>query len=260
MKGTITVKGKEKTVDFSKPHDISIPMRAGIENVNAWYVDPVKITPVKAEGFIGAVAQGGSVNFRDIDFNPHGNGTHTECVGHIASTVYSVNKSLTHFFYDAQLITIEPETYQGKETVYRKEGDKIIHLKQLQSAIGDERPEAVIIRTLPNLSSKINAHYSNTNPCYLAHEAALFLKDIGVKHLLVDLPSVDREYDGGELMAHRAFWNYPESPRMNATITELIFVASEIKDGNYLLNLQMASFENDASPSKPVLYAYNHDK
>ena len=126
MKGTITVKGKEKTVDFSKPHDISIPMRAGIENVNAWYVDPVKITPVKAEGFIGAVAQGGSVNFRDIDFNPHGNGTHTECVGHIASTVYSVNKSLTHFFYDAQLITIEPETYQGKETVYRKEGDKII--------------------------------------------------------------------------------------------------------------------------------------
>ena len=44
MKGTITVKGKEKTVDFSKPHDISIPMRAGIENVNAWYVDPVKLS------------------------------------------------------------------------------------------------------------------------------------------------------------------------------------------------------------------------
>ncbi|MGO3156445.1 MAG: cyclase family protein, partial [Mesonia sp.] len=27
-----------------------------------------------------------------------------------------------------------------------------------------------------------------------------------------------------------------------------------VEDGNYLLNLQIASFHNDASPSKPVLY------
>ncbi len=36
--------------------------------------------------------------------------------------------------------------------------------------------------------------------------------------------------------------------------TELIFVRDEVEDGSYLLNLQIASFENDASPSKPVLY------
>jgi hypothetical protein len=34
----------------------------------------------------------------------------------------------------------------------------------------------------------------------------------------------------------------------------MIFVNNEVKDGSYILNLQMASFENDASPSKPVLY------
>ena len=39
-----------------------------------------------------------------------------------------------------------------------------------------------------------------------------------------------------------------------AGITEMIFVSDQILDGDYLLNLQMASFENDASPSKPVLY------
>ena len=32
-------------------------------------------------------------------------------------------------------------------------------------------------------------------------------------------------------------------------------VNEEIKDGSYLLNLQMASFVNDASPSKPILYS-----
>jgi hypothetical protein len=32
-----------------------------------------------------------------------------------------------------------------------------------------------------------------------------------------------------------------------------------VKDGAYLLNLQIASFENDASPSKPILYAVLND-
>jgi len=32
-------------------------------------------------------------------------------------------------------------------------------------------------------------------------------------------------------------------------------VNNSIKDGLYLLNLQIASFEIDVSPSKPVLYA-----
>ena len=38
------------------------------------------------------------------------------------------------------------------------------------------------------------------------------------------------------------------------TITEMIYVPNEISDGLYVLNLQIAPFENDASPSKPVLY------
>jgi hypothetical protein len=41
---------------------------------------------------------------------------------------------------------------------------------------------------------------------------------------------------------------------MDATITELIYVDNKIDDGTFFLNLQIAPFENDASPSKPVLY------
>jgi hypothetical protein len=34
----------------------------------------------------------------------------------------------------------------------------------------------------------------------------------------------------------------------------MIYVPENIEDGIYLLNIQIASFETDASPSKPILY------
>lgn len=227
--------------DLNHPIDISIPLRASVENVEAWYVNPPVIEPVRNGDWIGEVSKGGTVNFRNVFFNPHGHGTHTECVGHIAPEIYSVNQHLKTFFFDAILITVEPEN------------NTVITLNQLKAAI-EKSPEAIVIRTLPNEKSKLNRHYSNTNPPYLAEDAAKAIADSGIKHLLIDLPSVDPEVDGGKLVAHRAFWNFPANTRFDATITELIFVDSSVKDGLYLLNLMIAPFENDASPSKPILY------
>ncbi len=253
MIATIEHAGKTISVDFSKPIDISIPLRAGVENVSAWYVNPMEIEPVRTDQFTGSVAEGGTVNFRNISFNPHGNGTHTECVGHISEEVYSVNKELSTFFFTAEVVTIEPEVFNGEEQEWRKKGDKIITKEQIVNAFKSDA-EAIIIRTSPNNREKINHQYSNTNWAFLDEEAARWIADKGIKHLLIDLPSVDKEFDGGKMLAHRAFWNYPENTRHGCTITEMIYVSDEIKDGEYLLNIQMASFENDASPSKPVLY------
>jgi kynurenine formamidase len=249
MVSKITYKGKAYNTDLSKPIDISIPLRTGEENVNAWYVPPVKIEPVRMGDWIGDVKQGGSVNFRNITFNPHGNGTHTECVGHISKEGYSINQCLKKFFFMAELITILPE-----ETA---EGDKVITKEHIMNCLEDKRPEAIIIRTLDNHISKINKQYSNTNPPYLDHEAAAYIDELGIDHLLIDLPSVDKEVDGGKLSAHHAFWQYPHNTKTQRTITEMIYVPNTIFDGTYLLNLQIASFENDASPSKPVLYQLN---
>jgi len=249
MVAKITHKGKSYNTDLSKPVDISIPLRTGEENVNAWYVSPVKIEPVRMGDWVGDVNQGGSVNFRNITFNPHGNGTHTECVGHISKENFSINQCLKNFFFMAELITILPEDTAN--------GDKIITKQHIQNCLGDKRPEAIVIRTLDNHISKINKHYSNTNPPYLTYEAAEFIDQIGIDHLLIDLPSVDREVDDGKLLAHHAFWQYPENTKTHRTITEMIYVPNTIFDGMYLLNLQIASFENDASPSKPVLYQLN---
>lgn len=233
-------------LDLSKPIDISIPFRAGDKNVNAFYIPPVKIEPFRAGNFVGNVALGGSCNVNNVFFNPHGNGTHTECVGHISKEFISLNQCLKSFVFHANLISILPE----------KTGDSdwLITRRQLEEK--NINAEALIVRTLPNEESKQDRHYSGTNPPYLDFHAALYLREKGVKHLLIDLPSVDKEEDEGKLSAHHAFWNYPDNPRMDCSITELIYVASEVKDGNYLLSLHFPSFENDAAPSKPVLYEY----
>ncbi len=246
MIGTILYKGKTYRVDFFNPIDISISMRAEKDSVSAWYVPPVKIEPVVMGDWVGDVNQGGSVNFRNITFNPHGNGTHTECVGHISKEFISINQCLKRFFFTAELVTILPE---------EKNGDYIITRKAIESSLGTNSPEAIVIRTLSNSPSKLTMQYSNTNPPYLEKEAAEFIVSRGIDHLLIDLPSVDRESDNGVLAAHHSFWEYPHNTQLHRSITELIYVPNNIVDGTYLLNLQIASFENDASPSKPVLYA-----
>ena len=266
-------------IDLSKPIDISIPLSNTDENPIAWYIEKPEIEPVKVGDWIGKVSEGSSTNFNNIFFNPHGHGTHTECLGHITREFYSINQCLNQFFFTAELISIEPENIDGDLIITKQQIVQTLQynvstkdiVKALQCNVSTMQlvqtlqsnvstTKALIIRTLPNSESKKQKKYSNTNPPYLSQEAAIFLREIGVEHLLIDLPSVDKEKDEGKLLAHKAFWNVKDvnvlnkDARLNCTITEMIFVENEIQDGNYLLNLQIASFENDASPSKPILY------
>jgi kynurenine formamidase len=252
MKATIQHNNTTFQVDLSKPIDISIPLSNTEANPLAWYIDKPIIEPVKFDEWVGKVSSGmSSTNFNNIHFNPHGHGTHTECLGHITQDFYSINQSLKQFFFLAELVSVQPEE-QGEDLVITKE--------QIQTALNGKSPEAIVIRTLPNENGKLSRKYSHTNPPYLSEDAALFMRESGIQHLLIDLPSVDKEKDKGKLLAHKAFWNVKDvknlntDARMAATITEMIYVADEVRDGSYLLNLQIASFENDASPSKPMLY------
>lgn len=238
-------------IDLSKPIDISIPLSNTNENPIAWYIEKPLIEPVKFGDWIGKVSEGSSTNFNNIFFNPHGHGTHTECLGHITHDFYSINECLKQFFFFAELISVEPEISND---------DLIITKNQIENLLNGKLPEALIIRTLPNSDTKKSKNYSNSNSAYLTEAGAIYIREIGIQHLLIDLPSVDREEDEGKLLAHKAFWNVKNTKnlnsdaRLNCTITEMIYVENEIADGSYILNLQIASFENDASPSKPVLY------
>lgn len=246
MKATIEYNSRKIQIDVSKPIDISIAIDPKKQNVNAWFIEDPTIFPQEFDGEKILVSEGAVVNFNNIHFNPHSHITHTECVGHITEKVHSVNQNLKHYFFLAEVITVAPES-RGE--------DFVISQKQLQTALRNKKRDAVVIRTLPNLrSDKKQMRYSNTNPPYLLDETAIYLREKGIKHLLVDLPSVDKEKDDGELLAHNAFWNTSGELRMDATITEFIYVSNKVKDGEYLLNLMIAPFENDATPSKPILY------
>ena len=245
MIATIETNSRKYKIDLSKPLDISIPLRASKKNVNAWYIDEPTIEPVVIDGWTASVAKGASINFNNIQFNPHAHGTHTECVGHITEKVHSVNQNLKQFFFLAEVITVAPEKFME---------DNIISKKQLQFALGNKKRDALVIRTMPNTKEKLSAQYSNTNWPYFQKDAMEYLVKKGIKHLLIDLPSIDREKDEGELICHNVFWNTKGRLRLDATITELIYVDNKIVDGTFFLNLQVAPFENDASPSKPILY------
>lgn len=245
MLASIQYNSRKLQIDLSQPLDISIPIRASKSNVNAWYIDEPKIEAVKFDEDIISVSEGAAVNFNTIQFNPHAHGTHTECVGHITEETHSINQNLNQFFFLAEVITVAPEKLIN---------DTIISKKQLQFALGNKKRDAIVIRTIPNMKEKLSRQYSHTNWTYLQEDAVKFLVKKGIKHLLIDLPSVDREEDGGELKAHKAFWNFDGKLRKDCTITEFIYVPNQVEDGEYVLNLQIAPFENDATPSKPILY------
>lgn len=232
--------------DLSKPVDLSIPLRDGMDAVNCFYAPAVEFSPVIAGNFIGSTRMGGLVNFFNVKFNPHGNGTHTECVGHISSEAFTINRCLKNFHVIAKLVSVFP--------VKTENGDRVIMPEQLKPLFEKGDCAAAIIRTMPNDRLKWQTNYSGSNPPYLHHLAVQHLVDCGIEHLLVDLPSVDREQDGGQLLSHKAFWRYPDAIREQCSITELIYVPEGVRDGWYLLNLQIAPFELDASPSKPVIY------
>ncbi|MEM9649826.1 MAG: cyclase family protein [Bacteroidota bacterium] len=245
MIATIKLNSKTFRIDLTQPMDISIPLKGGQSNINAWYLNSPEIKAHEQDGFIGKVSEGAPVNFNDVSFNPHSHVTHTECLGHITKAFNSINQSLKTFFFLTEVITVAPE----------KSGeDFVISEKQLRYALGNKKRDAVVIRTIPNLETKCSANYSNANPPYLLQGATKYLVDKGVNHLLIDLPSVDKERDEGKLLSHKAFWDIENQPRRNATITEFIYVPNSVEDGCYFLNLQVAPFENDASPSRPVLY------
>jgi kynurenine formamidase len=131
-------------------------------------------------------------------------------------------------------------------------GDWVITRESVEQRLASvECREALIIRTLPNDDSKRIRNYDvPTMPPYFLAEAMEFIVSLGVQHLLVDVPSIDRLDDGGKLANHRIFWH--DAPKR--TITELIYVPNHLKDGCYLLNLQIAPFMADVAPSRPIVY------
>ena len=271
---SIRIDDKTYRFDSQKPLDISIPLKFNGAQPNAYGVEKASSKPCEAGAIIGDTRLGGSVNFEQYKFIPHCNGTHTECAGHITHERISVRDCLTDAFVLASLVSVTPEKAADSSESYAVElsnNDLLITRRAIETAFNNlesqisdfkSSAKALIIRTLPNDESKLTRTYLEEIPPFFTTEAIIWMRDAGINHLLVDMPSIDRIFDEGKLSNHRIFWRmqqgafeFAPDSLIHNTITELIYVPGEIADGRYLLNLQIAPFASDASPSRPLLFS-----
>ena len=190
-----------------------------------------------------------SVNSRDVEYDDK----ILAVSGHLLSATddYEVDKYL-----ELGQIVI----FDRIEDIDQEVDELLTHKNKLQD-INQEFLNGLIIRTLPNAESKKSRDYMKETPSFFSIDAMEYIVSLGVEHLLVDTPSVDRLLDDGHLSAHNIFWETKGKEfnpnTKNKTITEMIFASENIKDGGYLLNLQIPAFVSDAAPSRPILYKVN---
>lgn len=267
MKITVGLNNKNYEINPNEPLDISIPLNFNGAQPNAYGVEKASSTPCEAGELVGDTRRGGSCNFEQYKFIPHCNGTHTESIGHITFERISLHDSLKDAFIPSTLVSVAPENASETSETYSIELDKndsLITKKSLENALqnSDENfLKGLIVRTVPNDESKLTRKYLNKIPPFFSTEAIEFIRGKNVKHLLCDLPSIDRIFDEGKLSNHRIFWEIEqgkfetnEESLLHSTITELLYIPEKIADGAYLLNLQIAPFATDASPSRPILF------
>lgn len=267
MIATIEHEGVTWRVELDNPVDISIPMKFGGPQPNAFGLPVATAEPFRAGDFVGDTREGGSVNCETVTLTPHGNGTHTECVGHIVDERVAVTDILRDTLSLAVVITVDPVDIGTSGESYdapHEPRDRVVTSSSLEEGLARVaalEADAFVIRTTPNDDSKLDQIHSGANPVYFTNEAMRSIRQHNVKHLLVDFPSVDREEDGGLLPNHHLFWEVPAGTHalINvpsfATITELIYVPAVVSDGEAFVSIQIPDWELDAAPSRPRLYA-----
>jgi arylformamidase len=254
--------------DPACPVDIAIPLEFRGDQPRFFAVQPAWTEPLRAGTFSGEVASGASCNCSVHTLAPHCHGTHTECVGHVTSEPVSVSSVTPAALAVALLVSVKPQPLgdAARQTGSRSAATDLVvtapDLARSAAPWNDVPWTALVVRTLPNEPSKRHRAYAGASPApYYATSAMQWIVDRGVTSLVVDVPSLDRADDGGQLAAHRTYWGLPPgarearlAQRPHALVTELAYVPDDVPDGPYLLDLQVAAFVADAAPSRPVLY------
>jgi len=226
--------------------DLAIPLAFDGAGPLAFGAAPAKSDPLTMPGFSGRVAGGASCNASVLTVTPHGNGTHTESIAHVADGGPPVPGLIVGGWMPARLASVEAAT-------------GAIGAEALAGALADARADgcaAFVLRTRPNDARKLSRTYGDgEQPAWLAAGAAQAIADAGIEHLLVDLPSLDR-LDDPALPAHRAFFGLagdaPKAARRRATVTEFVYAPEELPDGLYLVEIQAPRWQLEAVPSRPL--------
>lgn len=268
MNALIAVGNREVRIDLAQPVSLAIALDFANGQPRHFGAPLATSRPFAVPGFEGAVERGASCNCHTLTLIPHCNGTHTECVGHLTREPLDAHGVAPLGLIPAILVSVAPVSRaHGEGTEPDPQPDDLLITRRALERGWTEppfKPRALVLRTLPNDSNKRHQDYTNQTPPYLTREAARWLVEHGIEHLVVDLPSIDRAHDEGRLTAHRIFFGLPpgdthlaHATRANATVTELAYIPDMLKDGAYLLAIQVPALGGDAVPSRPLLYPFS---
>jgi hypothetical protein len=264
------------------PHSLALALHFDVPGVRHFGAPPPVSAPFSSGDFNGEVVRGASCNCRSVTLIPHCHGTHTECIGHLTAAPVHAWQVAPRSLQPALLLSVPVVAARDCAEASRpapQPDDLLVTRAALEQALGRLAPPArqfattaVVIRTLPNDAAKHSRDYSDGRAPYLSLEAVRWLRDRDTRHLVLDLPSLDRSHDAGELAGHRLFFGLPDraagtaervataaapaadAARADCTITELAFVPDALVDGPALLQLTMPAIDGDAVPSEPLLY------
>jgi kynurenine formamidase len=268
LNARISLGAGELGIDLAAAVDLAIPLDLHGPQPRHFGAPAASAQPLEVAGFSGAVARGASCNCEIVTFIPHCNGTHTESAGHLTRERLDAFRVVPAGLIPAVLLSVTPEAAGGarEDTDPPPQPQDLLltrrALEQAWPGGGPFAARALVVRTLPNPVAKQHRDYSGQTAPYLSRPAAQLLVERGIEHLVIDLPSIDREHDEGRLTAHRIFFGIPpgatqlsRAARAQATVTELAYVPDFLRDGHYLLELQVPALSGDAVPSRPLLYA-----
>ena len=254
---------QEYSVDTSTAIDISIPYNFNGKQPRFYDVKKGTSTPLKIGSKLWSVSDGASCNVPEISLNIHCTGTHTEGVGHLLKNTGDIGKLLLEGFLPSVLISVNTVLFGNCNDNYHclvKDNEPVISADSIKNKFKQwkiKSPKALIIRTIPNKIEKKFLNFNKIITPFFTNDALFFINKIGIDHLIIDLPSVDRMSDDGILGNHRIFWKDSHN-KINhyskKTITELAYIPNKVKDGFYFLNIQIPHFVSDAAPSRPLIY------
>ena len=240
----------------------------------AFHLPKLSTSPFEVSGvFIGDVEQGGSCNVDILHLSPH-KLTHLQTETHIISEGTNISDlGLIEGF----ALVVDLSGWMGleKDETLDSNGRKStnsISVAQLQYAVDEaigqvlspeQRFNLLAIKTRLSLDRE-DTDYTGRDPLHLEPEVAQFIHDyheiVGnpgrqIQTLILDLPSIDREDDGGLLLAHRNYFGIKDgkSQGEKRSLVEFAYLRG-LETGLYYCQIHPYPIQTNAIIVNPVFY------
>lgn len=224
------------------PIDLTVPFEFG--KGTAFGLDP----PVRR----ALLPEGAGCYADRIELCAHASGTHTECEGHVNpqgdfTDILKTWPPLTECYVlrvKCETLGESGESYEGSAPS-AEPNEKVVSARALEIAFSripnkDQYSDvrSVVIMTL------------EPEWVFFTDQAIKWLVEKGITCLIIDKVSIDRERCGPKMPAHRGFFS-----NRNAIVTENVRQDESVKEGVYILSLQLSPIlGTDAVPSRVLLY------